>query len=372
MDDSVLVVGGGIAGLAVSRALRERGVPVKVAERGGAGSGGAGSGGLAINLPGNAITALTALGVGDGLRRLGRPTGRREYRSARGRLLFAVDEDAFWGDGARPRCVRREDLLALLGDGLDVTLSAPATVSRVRPVAGGAEVHYAGGERAKHGFVVGADGVRSVVRAAVTDRAGTRSSLLSAASWRFMAPNPGVDCWTVWSGAGGAFLLIPVDDREVYGYASGVRGGPIGDTPEWLQTTFGDYPSPVRAVLENMTSVYHSPIEEVRAPRWSSGRCVLIGDAAHATAPVWAQGAALAVEDALVLAGLLADGSPWDTAGARFEQRRRDRVTHVQDATDRFSRAAGLPIWLRNPLMPVIGPRVYREAYSSLRSFELP
>ncbi|BBH67564.1 2-heptyl-3-hydroxy-4(1H)-quinolone synthase [Actinoplanes sp. OR16] len=363
------MVGGGIAGLAAARALRERDIPVEVAERGGARSDG-----LAINLPGNAITALTALGVGDGLRRLGRPTGRREYRSARGRLLFAVDEDAFWGSDARPRCVRRSDLLALLTGGLDVAVRR-ATVREVRP-SSRTEVLFEGGERADYGFVVGADGVRSVVRAAVTDQSGVRSSLLSAASWRFMAPNPGVDCWTVWSGAGGAFLLIPVDDHEVYGYASGVRGGAIGGSPEWLRETFGGYPSPVRSVLESITELYHSPIEEVRALRWSSGRCVLIGDAAHATAPIWAQGAALAVEDALVLAALLAGdarepGGGWDTVGARFEQRRRGRVTHVQEATDRFSRAAGLPTWLRNPLLPVIGPRVYRETYSALRTLDI-
>lgn len=368
MDNSVLVVGAGIAGLAVARALRERGVDVRIAERGGAEAGG-----LAINLPGNAITALTALGVGDGLARLGRPTLRREYRTDRGRLLFEVDEDAFWGPRARPRCVPRKDLLALLGDGLDVPVRTGAAVRAVRAAAGGAEVTYEDGRTRTYGFVVGADGVRSAVRPGITG-AGTRQALLSAASWRFMAPNPGVACWTVWSGPGGAFLLIPVDEQQVYGYASGVRGGPIGAEPSWLHETFGGYPEPVRAVLDSVArdpgSLYHSPIVEVRATTWASGRRALIGDAAHATAPVWAQGAALAVEDALVLAGLLAGGD-WDTAGARYEARRRSRVTHVRDATDRFSRAAALPGWLRNPLLPVIGPRVYRSAYGSLRTLDL-
>ncbi|WP_229074726.1 FAD-dependent monooxygenase [Actinoplanes sp. DH11] len=369
MDESVLVVGAGIAGLALARALRDRGVPVEIAERGGSGTGG-----LAVNLPGNAITALTALGVGDGLRRLGRPTRRREYRSVRDRLLFEVDEDEFWGAGAQPRCVRRKDLLALLGDGLDVPLRSPAAVREVRPAPAGAEVIFDSGERREYGFVVGADGVRSVVRASLPGAASTRQSLLSAASWRFMAPNPGVACWTVWSGAGGAFLLIPVDEHEVYGYASGLGGGTVGADPGWLHATFRDYPAPVRAVLDSVAkdpaSLHHSPIEEVRAGSWASGRRVLIGDAAHATAPVWAQGAALAVEDALVLANLLAGGDR-DAAGARFEAKRRARVAHVQTATDRFSRAAGLPTWLRDPLMPMIGPRTYHGAYASLRTLDL-
>jgi 2-polyprenyl-6-methoxyphenol hydroxylase-like FAD-dependent oxidoreductase len=394
----VLVVGGGIAGLALARALRRRDVPMTVAERG-TGDGG----GLAINLPGNAIAAFAALGLADGLAKLGRPTERREYRSMRDRVLFSVDEDAFWGPEARPRCVRRSDLLALLADGLDATVRRPLPVTAVRPVTGGADVDFGDDTRQRYGFVAGADGVRSVVRAtalspeargvrargvqargvrarssevpaggardSAASGAGdgaTRLALLSAASWRFMAPNPGVDCWTVWSGPGGAFLLIPVDDHEVYGYASATTGGPVSADESWLRTTFKDYPAPVRAVLDTVTDLYHSPIEEVRTPTWSNGRCVVIGDAAHATAPVWAQGAALAVEDALVLAELLAT-TDWDDAGAHYERLRRDRVTHVQAATDRFSRAAALPSWLRHLLLPALGPRTYRDTYNPLR-----
>ncbi|MBW6438721.1 FAD-dependent oxidoreductase [Actinoplanes hulinensis] len=359
----VLVVGGGIAGLATARALRRRDVPVTVAERGDTDAGG-----LAINLPGNAVTAFAALGLADGLQKLGRTTHRREYRSARDRLLFAVDEDAFWGPEARPRCVRRSDLLALLADGLDAPVRRPLTVTAVRPVPGGAEATFGDGARQTFGLVAGADGVHSVVRATAmpAGATGTQTALLSAASWRFMAPNPGVDCWTVWSGRGGAFLLIPVDDDTVYGYASATGGGKVSADASWLQDTFGDYPAPVRRVLDGLTDLYHSPVEEVRTGTWASGNCVLVGDAAHATAPVWAQGAALAVEDGLVLADLLADGD-WDGAGARYEQLRRERVTHVQAATDRFSRAAALPVWLRDRLLPRIGPRTYRTTYDPLR-----
>nr|WP_317797181.1 FAD-dependent oxidoreductase [Actinoplanes sichuanensis] len=357
----VLVVGGGIAGLATARALRRRDVPVTVAERGD-GDGG----GLGINLPGNAVAAFAVLGLTDGLHKIGRPTGRREYRSSRDRLLFQVDEDAFWGPEARPRCVRRADLLALLTDGLDATIRRSLPVTRVQPIAGGADVEFGDDTGQRFGFVVGADGVRSVVRATAIGAGATREALLSPASWRFMAPNPGVDCWTLWTGPGGAFLLIPVDDQQVYGYASATGGGPVSADPDWLRTSFRDYPAPVRRVLDGMTDLYHSPVEEVRTRCWSAGRCVLVGDAAHATAPVWAQGAALAVEDGLVLADLLAT-TDWDDAGACYERLRRDRVAHVQAATDRFSRAAALPAWLRHALLPLIGPRSYRDTYNPLR-----
>ena len=134
-----------------------------------------------------------------------------------------------------------------------------------------------------------------------------------------------------------------------------------------MRATFAGFPDPVPAAVAHRTSLYHSPVEEVRIDRWSAGRVVLIGDAAHATAPVWAQGAALAVEDALVLADLLATHADWSAVGAEYERRRRPRVAHVQAMTDRFSRAAGLPAWFRDTVLPFVGPRTYRQTYEPLR-----
>ena len=84
----VLIAGGGIAGLAMRRALSQRGVSSLVLERRREPDGA----GLAINLPGNAVQALGQLGLGEDLRRVGSPVRRREYRTASGRLLFAIDE----------------------------------------------------------------------------------------------------------------------------------------------------------------------------------------------------------------------------------------------------------------------------------------
>jgi 2-polyprenyl-6-methoxyphenol hydroxylase-like FAD-dependent oxidoreductase len=236
----------------------------------------------------------------------------------------------------------------------------------------GVRVQLASGPTETYDFVVGADGVHSALRRAVIPEGSLRRSLMTEASWRFAAPNPGVDGWTVWSGARGTFLLIPVDEEHVYGYASSTRGGAAGDDPQWLAATFAGFaepvPSTVAAVLEDRDRLYYAPVEEVCCARWSSGRLVLIGDAAHATGPVWAQGAAMALEDAIVLAELLAARSDWSIVGAEFERLRRPRIAHVQAATDKMSRIAGLPSRLRDLLAPVLGPRAYREAYGPLRT----
>lgn len=369
MDGRILIVGGGIAGLAAAQALHQRGIAAVVSDR----LAGPPDAGLAVNLPGNAIQALRALGLADAVAKVGTPTRRREYRTARGRLLFAVDEDAFWGEAARPRCVRRADLLDLLGRGLPAeTVRWNSAVASVQPGVRDVMVELADGTVETWDFVVGADGVGSAVRAGVLGDTAPQVALMSAASWRFMTVNPGVDGWTAWSGPRGTLLLIPVDSGEVYGYASATRGGPVDADAEWLRTAFAGFADPVPGVIEaalaQPASLYHSPVNEVRIPAWSHDRVLLIGDAAHATAPVWAQGAALAVEDALVLAELLAGPGDWGTVGATFERRRRGRVAHVQAMTDRLSRAAGMPGWLRDTILPAIGPRTYRETYTPLKT----
>jgi 2-polyprenyl-6-methoxyphenol hydroxylase-like FAD-dependent oxidoreductase len=369
MTSRVLVVGGGIAGFGLLRALSLRGVSCTLVERLPAPPGS----GLGLNLPGNAVRALAALGLADEVVDRGRRIRRREYRNKAGRLLFAVDEEAFWGEVGPSVCLRRGDLLDVLRASTpEVTPRWHTPLVLAELVDEGVRVQLESGSTETYDFVVGADGVHSAVRRVLLPTDDSRRSLMTEASWRFTAPNPGVDCWTVWSGGQGTLLLIPVDEEHVYGYASTTRGGAAGDDPQWLGSTFAGFPEPVAttvaAALDDPGQLYYSPVEEVRCEHWSRGRLALIGDAAHATGPVWAQGAALALEDALVLADLLAERRDWSSVGAEFERLRRPRVAHVQAATDRMSRLAGLPGRLRDVVAPVLGPRAYRAAYGPLRT----
>lgn len=368
MTDSVLVVGAGIAGLGLARGLALRGVPCTVLERLVAPP----DAGLGPNLPANGVRVLAALRVVDEVRRVGVQVRRREYRNQSGRLLFAVDEEAFWGDVGPTICLRRAALLDILR-----TVVAPENVRWGCGVVSAEQtdhsviVHMESGPSEEYAYVVGADGVHSAVRAAVTGE-DARPSAMTAASWRFMVANPGVDCWTAWSGSAATLLLIPVDGETVYGYASTTRGGAAGDDPQWVATTFSAFPEPVRravgAALTDPSQLFYSAVSEVYAERWSRHRITLIGDAAHAMGPIWAQGAALALEDSLVLAALLSDGSDWAVVGTEFERLRRARVERVQAATDRMSRLAGLPLWLRDLAGPALGPKAYRAAYGPLRA----
>jgi 2-polyprenyl-6-methoxyphenol hydroxylase-like FAD-dependent oxidoreductase len=92
--DRVLIVGAGVAGFAMARALLAKGIRFLLVDR----LEQAPQPGLGLNLPGNAVHALRSLNVE--LSGLGVPIRRREYRTATGRLLFAVDESAFWAPDA--------------------------------------------------------------------------------------------------------------------------------------------------------------------------------------------------------------------------------------------------------------------------------
>lgn len=364
----VLVIGAGIAGLAAMRALHLKGISSLAFEQRHSGDDG-----LAINLPGNAIAALQALGLGNEVERYGRPVGRREYRTASGRLLFAIDEDKFWGAELRPRCLRRSDLLAMLGMDLPAeAIHRGLSVTGFGHEENGASVTLSNGSTVNSKLLVGADGVRSKTRHMLFGEEHASTARLAAASWRFMVPNPGVDCWTLWAGSDAALLLIPVDDNVVYGWAAATRDRTTVSDASLLSMLFRSFPAPARTAIENAQSdvglLHHSPLEEVRPARWGMGRVALIGDAAHATAPVWAQGAALGMEDALMLADLLHDEPQGIDLPDALLSRRGGRVGHVQVMTDRMSRAVRLPSVVRDLLLPLLGPRSYAAAYEPLKA----
>jgi len=366
---SVLVVGAGVAGLALGRALTQRGVDCTVVER----RRPTNTLGMGLNLPGNAVRTLRHLGVLDQTQSHGAPVSRREYRNSKGRLLFSTDDAAFWTGVGQPHCIRHGHLLEALRTPPTATTLHGVEVVSARPSGGRMAVQMADGDLTMCDFVVAADGVHSKLRSAIADdNSAVGRSAMTQSSWRFIVGNPGVDCWTTWSGARATFLLVPVGNSEVYGYASSTRGETTGSDPGWLAQTFADFTAPVTtviaALLAGFGEMHHARVEEVRIPTWHSGRLVLIGDAAHATGPVWAQGAALAMEDALVLADQLAHHTDWSTVGPAFEAARRARVEHVQKATDQMSNLAKLPTWLRAIGAPFLGPRAYREAYEALRS----
>jgi FAD-dependent urate hydroxylase len=112
--------------------------------------------------------------------------------------------------------------------------------------------------------------------------------------------------------------------------------------------------------------VHVAAIEEVALDSWVRAQVVLVGDAARATSPNMAEGAAMALEDALVLAGSLAEVAPIPRALAAFESRRRPRTDWGRAQTHRRDRTRKLPPAARNLILRTIGPRIFHANYAPL------
>ena len=130
-----------------------------------------------------------------------------------------------------------------------------------------------------------------------------------------------------------------------------------------------DFAEPVREVLGALQApeqVHFGAIEDVVPDMWGEGRVLLIGDAAHAMSPNMACGVAMAVEDAIVLAELLAQGIPAPEVLARFRQRRTTRVHWVRAQTNRRDRVRGLLALVRDAFLRFSAEQTYRANYRPL------
>jgi 2-polyprenyl-6-methoxyphenol hydroxylase-like FAD-dependent oxidoreductase len=129
---------------------------------------------------------------------------------------------------------------------------------------------------------------------------------------------------------------------------------------------FVDFADPVPRLLQHADAAYFAPIEEVVPPAWTARRVVLVGDAAHASSPNMAQGAAMALEDALVLADALATSQDIEEALTEYRRRRTARVAWVQEQTHRRDRTRSLPPTIRDLTLRLAGERIYHSNYRPL------
>ena len=118
--------------------------------------------------------------------------------------------------------------------------------------------------------------------------------------------------------------------------------------------------------LEDPARVHGAPIEQVAEERWGRGAVLLVGDAAHGMSPNMAQGAALAFEDALVLAACLRDAATVTDAVATFVARRSRRTGWVRTQTHRRDRTRNLPPVLRDLILRAFGRRIFQSNYRPL------
>ena len=367
----VLIVGGGIAGLALAPMLARTGDEVEVVERERAWR----PAGTGMYLPGNAARALRALGLEAQVASRAVAIAHQRFYDHHGRLLCEVDVAELWAAVGPCLAVHRAELHALLREAAgEVPIRIGLAVERLAQRDGVGLRRASATERAAtYDLVVGADGIHSAVRRLAFEPTAVPRPV-GQIGWRFLAPRPReVTTWSVMLGRRTAFLTIPIDGDRVYCYCD-VVSPPDHDTPEQvgperLGDLFSEFADPAATLLEELDAaadIHVSTIEEVVLDRWARERVVLIGDAAHATSPNMAQGAAMALEDALVLTDCLQRIPAIPDAIAAFEARRRPRTDWVRAQTHRRDHTRYLPPTIRDNVLRFLGRRIFHANYRPL------
>ncbi|MFB8209034.1 FAD-dependent monooxygenase [Streptomyces sp. NPDC056010] len=376
---NVIVVGGGVAGMASAIALRRLGAEVTVYE---AYAEPAGRVGSFLSLASNGLRVLRALGVLEQVRRAGFDVPRQRMWAGSGKLLGDVPRGRLGGDGLHSVTLMRGALVetlrteALAAGAHLVTgerlVDAAATGTGVRAV-------FASGRTAEASLLVGADGIHSVTRTLLDPDASVPAyaGLYSISGVSEGVPvEPGVFHMTF--ARNGAFLHLAAPDGRVWWSAQVASPGePDLDRGDeaWLTHLAGLHrhervPSAVLAA----TVTLHRPtpthtLDPVTARH--NDRVVLIGDADH---PVGAgQGASMALEDALVLARSLGTETSVPAALAAYDAARSDRLARMARAAagNRDSKTAGpLGRWARDLMMPVGIRFFYEKAMAWLYTYD--
>ena len=371
-----LIVGGGIAGPVAAMALRRAGVEVVVYE---AHPDGADDLGAFLTLASNGLDALRAVDAQRLVLAEGFPTPRMEIQSGMGKRLGEVPNGGSLPDGTVSQTLKRADLYRALRDeavrrGVRVEYGKRLVDAASTP--DGVAAVFEDGTGAEGDLLIGADGVRSRTRRIIDP---------TAPGARYVPVlNIGGYARGVRVGAEPGTFRMVFGERAFFGYAI----HPSGEVWWFANPPRPDEPS--RAELtaistegwkETLTDLFAGDatpaVDIVRAtpgrlagwatydlpsvPTWHRGAMIVIGDAAHATAPSSGQGASMAIEDAVVLARCLRDLPETGRAFAAYERLRRRRVKRVvaHGARTSNSKAVG-PVGrvLRDMMLPVILKRV--------------
>ncbi|WP_334184606.1 FAD-dependent monooxygenase [Novosphingobium sp.] len=334
---NILVVGGGIGGMASAVALTRAGHKVELIDIdpqwrvSGAG----------ITITGPTLRAYKQLGLLEEIKSQGAvTTGERIYRYD-GEFLVDMDkpvlEEGLPATGGIMRPVLHHIMQKQVNE-LGVTVRLGLTVDGIEQRADAVDVAFSNGDQARFDLVVGADGIASKVRSLAFPGA-LEPKETGQACWRIaMRRPPGFERGEFYLGHANPAGITACGPDSIYMWmlTRHEPGAWLNDEDAFdrLREEIRDFGGTIAWIRDNMTKedwINYRPLAAILQPApWMEGRVVLVGDAAHATTPHLASGAGMAVEDALVLAEELdAEGKGIPACLAAYSARRYPRCADV-------------------------------------------
>jgi 2-polyprenyl-6-methoxyphenol hydroxylase-like FAD-dependent oxidoreductase len=378
MSERVIIIGGGIGGLTAAIALHRVGIDAHVYERASA----LREVGAGIGIMANALRALDALGLGDALRSQGLAAVQGGLRDPTGRVLVAMPMDDLTGQAGAIAVVHRAELVAELLRHVDPeSLHLDCECVSFAQDHEGVTARFRNGETAFGDALIGADGLRSVIRTQLFGDQAVQYAGYTA--WRSVVrfdtldKPPITETW----GRGRRFGIVPMSRGRVYWFAvrNAIEGerDPEGKSRDTLARLFRGWHQPIEALIaaSQPDLILRNDVYDMDPlPRWSDRRVTLLGDAAHPMTPNLGQGACQAIEDAVVLAACLKTNASVDGALLQYERRRISRTKQIVLSSRRLGSVAqaenALVCWVRNAAMQAAPRSLAARQTRALLDFE--
>ena len=381
MPGRILVIGGGIAGLSIAAGLRRAGLEVAVFERAARWSNV--QQGSLLNVQVNGMRALRSLGVFEGIRSSVLALEAQEFLSWDGTESLGAWRSAEMAArfDAPDAVVARSALLrALVADvGAAIPCLGAELVSFTQDDTG-VTARFADGREERGDALIGADGLRSIVRQQVLGAHEPRVIGTSFTRGFTLSAFPGgpTDRTKLYFAPGAWFGLYPMRRGRVSWFSIGwddphSGGEPVAALLErhrgWDPLVAAAIEASDPAAIQTVPMVDHHPVD-----RWGAGRVTLAGDAAHAMPNTLAQGVAQGLEDAVVLTASLAGTADVERALRAYESVRIPRATEVQVRSQQlgevFTSEDGLRPFFADAALRETIKRELEEGYVADMSFD--